>query len=153
MKRLLLALVLALAAAGCGKGFAVEAAPGFVKMTEDQAPYDWRAVAPDGVAVAVRVVPLDDSADLGFWTHAVQLRMEQMDGYALISTTDVRSRDGTAGKELLFGHDESGKPFLYRVRVFLGSKRLYVIEAGGAKAQMDRYAPSIDWMLASVRLS
>jgi hypothetical protein len=143
--------LVSLGSAAC-RSYEVAAAPGFVKLENAQPPYDWRAVAPDGVAVALRVVPLDDGADLAFWTHAVTLRMREMDGYALVSSSDVRSRDGTAGKELVFGHDESGKPFIYRVRIFLAGKRLYVAEAGGAKDQMDRYAASVDWMLASVRV-
>jgi hypothetical protein len=144
--------LLALGAAGCGRGYDVAAAPGFVKLENAQPPYDWRAVAPDGVAVAMRVVPLDDRADLAFWVHAVTLRMRDNSGYALVAQRAVKSRDGTAGAELVFGHDESGKPFVYRVRLFLGDKRLYVVEAGGTKEQMDRYTASVDWMLASVRL-
>jgi hypothetical protein len=148
----LLAVGALLGAAGCGRSYDVAAAPGFVKLEAKQPPYDWRAVAPDGVSVAMRVVPLEDRADLAFWTHAVTLRMREMNGYALVDTHDVRSRDGTAGKELVFGHDESGKPFVYRVRLYLGDKRLFVVEAGGTKEQMDRYAASVDWMMATVRL-
>jgi hypothetical protein len=136
----------------CGRTYSVTAAPGFVKLENAQPPYDWRAVAPDGVAVAMRVVPLEDKADLPFWTHAVTLRMREMNGYALVESHDVTSRDGTAGKELVFGHDESGKPFVYRVRLYLGEKRLFGVEAGGTKEQMDRYAASVDWMLATVKL-
>lgn len=147
-----LAALLAVAATACGPSYDLRAAPGFVKIEGAQPPYDWRAVAPDGVAVAVRVVPLEDRADLDFWTHAVTLRMRETAGYALVEQRDVTSRDGTAGKELVFGHDESGKPFVYRVRVFLAKKRLYVVEAGGTKEQMDRYEASVDWMLATVRL-
>jgi hypothetical protein len=146
------AALLALGTAACGRSYDVAAAPGFVKLENAQPPYQWRAVAPDGVAVAMRVVPLEDRADLAFWTHAVTLRMREMNGYALVDTRDVTSRDGTAGKELVFGHDESGKPFVYRVRLYLGEKRLFVVEAGGTKEQMDRYAASVDWMLATVRL-
>jgi hypothetical protein len=82
----------------------------------------------------------------------VSLRMREADGYALVGTQAVRSRDGREGKELVFGHDEAGKPFVYRVRLFLAGKRLFVVEAGGTKEQMDRYAASIDWMMASVRV-
>ena len=154
MKRALIVFValLALGSAACGRAYDMAAAPGFVKLEEAQPPYDWRAVAPDGVAVAVRVVKLDDRADLAFWTHAVTLRMREMNGYALVDSRDVKSRDGTAGKELVFGHDESGRPFVYRVRLYLGEKRLLVVEAGGTKEQMDRYAASVDWMLATVRV-
>lgn len=154
MRRAVLAFaaLLAVGSAACGRSYDVAAAPGFVKLENAQAPYDWRAVAPDGVAVAMRVVPLEDRADLEFWTHAVTLRMREMNGYALVETHAVKSRDGTAGQELVFGHDESGKPFLYRVRLYLGDKRLFVVEAGGTKEQMDRYAASVDWMMATVKL-
>jgi hypothetical protein len=149
---MVLAVALLGAGTGCGRTYDVAAAPGFVKLEAKQPPYDWRAVAPDGVAVAMRVVSLEDRADLAFWTHAVTLRMREMNGYALVDSHDVRSRDGTAGKELVFGHDESGKPFVYRVRLYLGDRRLFVVEAGGTKEQMDRYAASVDWMLATVKL-
>jgi hypothetical protein len=149
---LLVGALIAVGATGCGRSYDVRAAPGFVKLENASGPYDWRAVAPDGVAVAVRVVPLDDRADLAFWTHAVTLRMRETSGYALVGTRDVATRNGVPGKELVFGHDESGKPFVYRVRLFLGDKRLYVVEAGGTKLQMDRFAPSIDWMMASVKI-
>lgn len=148
---IILAAALALGAAGCGKGYGVATAPGFVSIEQGGTQYDWRAVAPDGVAVALRVVG-DEGGDLAFWTHVVSLRMREMDGYALVSTQAVRSRDGAAGEELVFGHDEAGKPFVYRVRLFLAGKRLLVMEAGGTKEQMDRYAASVDWMMASVRV-
>ncbi|HEY1693883.1 MAG TPA: hypothetical protein VGG39_17065 [Polyangiaceae bacterium] len=149
---LVVAAALSLGAVACGRSYAVAAAPGFVAIDKEQGPYQWRAVAPDGVAVAVRVVPLDDRADLPFWTHAVTLRMRESEGYALVGQRDVRSRDGTPGTELVFGHDESGKPFVYRVRLFLGKKNLYVVEAGGTKDQMARYEASVDWMLGSMKL-
>jgi hypothetical protein len=140
------------ATAGCAKHYDVQTAPGFVRVDADGSAYDWRAVAPDGVAVALRVVKLDEPADLPFWAHAVALRMREMDGYALVATTEVRSRDGAPGKELLFGHDVSGRPFVYRVRLFLADRRLTMVEVGGSREQMDRYAASIDWMFSTVRV-
>ncbi len=143
-------LLAGLLAIGCGPRVHASAAPGFVVVDESSSAYDWRAVAPDGVVVAVRIVKLDDRADLPFWAHAVSLRMRDEDGYALLSTSDVRAHDGTAGKELLFGHDENGKRFVYRVRLYLVDRRLTMIEAGGTGEQMDRYAASVEWMLSSV---
>jgi hypothetical protein len=78
--------------------------------------------------------------------------MREQEGYALLATKDVRASDGATGTELLFGHDEDGKPFVYRVRLFLAGSRLIVVEAGGAKEQMERYATSVDWMLSNVRV-
>ena len=59
--------------------------------------YDYRAIAPEGVVVAVRVVDTTSTGDLEFWTRATTLRMHQLDGYALLGTADVKSRDGIAG--------------------------------------------------------
>jgi hypothetical protein len=146
-------VVLSLCVVACGKTYDIAVAPGFVKLQRTpQDLYDWRAVAPDGVAVGLRVVPTHHTADLSFWTNALALRMRETEGYALLATKDVWSLDRALGRELVFGHDEGGKPFLYRVRLFLGTERLYVFEAGGVKEQMGRYAQSVDWMFASVRV-
>ena len=145
-------LVAALAAGCGGRSFEMKTAPGFVEL-EDQGPtYAYRAIAPEGVAVAVRVVPAKGGGDLSFWTDAVTLRMRQESGYALLRTLDVKSVDGTPGKELDFGHDEEQKPFEYRVRIFVVKDRLFLVESGGAKEPMDRYRPRVDAMLASVRV-
>ena len=148
-----LAALLALGASACAvhAPFQAETAPGFVEVKE-AAPYDFRAVQPDGVAFAVRSVPLDGKTDLAFWTGAFSLRMRELDGYALLSTTAVRARDGTPGEELVFGHDEEGKPFVYRVRLLVTRSRLLVVEAGGPDEQMQRWKTSVDWMLASVEV-
>ena len=150
MKRLLVLALLFLAACS-HTGFEAKPAPGFVELKDDGSPYDFRAVAPEGVAVAVRSVALDEPSDVSFWERAVALRMRELEGYALTTTRDVKSADGASGKELVFGHDEEGKPFVYRVRVFVDGKRLLFVEAGGTKEQMERFASSVDWMLASVR--
>ncbi len=140
----------ALGATACGRPFKVETAPGFVELDNQEPQYSYRAIAPEGIVVAIRVVPIDDKGDLPFWTRAVTLRFRQLNAYALLESTDVTSRDGTPGKELRFGHDEAGKPYLYRVRLYVAQDRLFVIEVGGTKEQMDRYKASVDWMLLSV---
>lgn len=145
-----LALALALALAGCAKSLGVAAAPGFVEVKDDPT-YDYRAIAPDGVAVAVRKVDIDDKTDLPFWERAVMLRTRELEGYALVAQNDVKSSDGSKGRELVFGHDEQGKPFEYRMRLFVHGSKLVIAEAGGAKENMDRWRTSVDWMLASVR--
>jgi hypothetical protein len=103
--------------------------------------------------VALRVVPLQQPGELTVWAHMVTLRLREIDGYALLTIKDVRLFDGTTGTELVFGHDEGGKAFVYRVRLVLARERLYLIEAGGAEEQLNRYAASLDWMLASLRVN
>lgn len=160
MKRALVLFAILFGAAtvtGCGRPFDVKTAPSFVEL-DDQQPYDFRAVAPDGVVVGVRAVKIEDKGDLAFWTRAVTLRMRQLNGYSLLTDAEATSRDGVKGKELSFGHDEQGKPYVYRVRLFiregavLKPRRLLVVEAGGAKELMDRYKSSVDWTFASLKV-
>jgi hypothetical protein len=151
-RRILTAIALAvLALAGCGKPIEARAARGFVELSDTGA-YDFRAVAPEGVAVAARVVKLDEPTEVAFWERAVSLRMRELDGYALVEAKDVRAYDGSPGRELSFGHDEEGKPFVYRIRVFVIGDKLLVVEAGGSRDQMKAFASSVDWMLEQIRL-
>lgn len=147
-----LSLPLLLGAAACGRPFDVKTPPGLVELDNQQPQYDYRAIAPEGVVVAVRAIDTDGRGDLEFWTRATTLRMRQLDGYALLGEADVKSRDGTPGRELRFGHDENGKPYLYTVRLFVAQGRLFIVEAGGPRDRVLRYRPSIDWMEASVKV-
>ncbi len=151
MVRVLACFVVA-ASMACGGSFDVKTAPGFVKVQEKNAVYDYRAIAPEGVAVAVRAVDVADNTNVGFWERAVMLRTRELDGYALTTATDVKSADGTSGRELTFGHDEQGKPYIYRVRLYLTGSKLVIAEAGGAKDSMEQWKSSVDWMLGSVRV-
>ncbi len=154
-----LALALALATAGCSRPFDVKTAPGLVELDDQGPAYDYRAIAPEGVVVGVKVVDVGDKGDLAFWTRATALRMRQLDGYALLGEGDIRSRNGVAGHEMRFGHDEGGKPYVYTLRVFVQTKgwpssgsRLYLVETGGPKAEVTRYQSALDWMQASLSL-
>ncbi len=148
----LLALAAAAFAAGCGRPFDVKTAPGLVELENQEPQYQYRAIAPEGVVMAVRVVDTGGRGDLEFWTRATSLRMHQLDGYALLGTADVKSRDGSPGHELRFGHDEKGKPYLYTLRIFVAGKRLFLVETGGPKAEVEKYAGALDWMQASLKL-
>jgi hypothetical protein len=153
MSRAVLALAAILVLAGCGRPVEARAAQGFVEL-HDEGTYDFRAVAPEGVAVAARAVPLasTDPTDVPFWERAVTLRMREMDGYALVESKDVAGAGGTRGRELVFGHDEEGKPYVYRVRLFVVGTKLLVVEAGGSADQMKKMAESVEWMLGQVRV-
>ncbi len=150
---LLLAAAALTSVAGCGRPFDVKTAPGFVEL-ENQAPaYDYRATTPEGVVLSVRAIDnAEKKGDLAFWTRAVTLQMRDVSGYAMLDAKDVASKDGTKGKQLTFGHDEDGKPFTYWVTLFLAQDRLFLVEAGGAKEQMARYQPSLEWMEKQVRV-
>ena len=145
---------------GCGRPFDIKTAPGLAELDDQGPAYSYRAISPEGVAVAVKVVDLDaNQGDLAFWQRATSLRMHQLDGYAPLGEADVRSRNGVPGHEMRFGHDESGKPYVYTLRVFLTHKgwpstgaRLFLVESGGPKAEFDRYQRALDWMEGSLEV-
>jgi hypothetical protein len=142
----------ALSLTACGRPFDVQTPPGFVELKDQEPQYAYRALAPEGVVVGVRVVDLDGQGDLAFWERAAELRMRQLNGYALLAKRDVKSRDGTPGRELDFGHDEHGKPYIYTVRILIAQGRLFLVETGGAKEMVDRYQKSLDWAQASIKV-
>jgi len=154
----LMLLPLALLTAACSRPFDVKTAPGLVEL-DDQEHYEYRAIAPEGVVVGVKVVDIGQKGDLAFWARAATLRIRQLDGYAMLGAADVKTRDGTTGRELRFGHDEGGKPYLYTLRVFVkhkgwpsGSSRLFLVETGGPKDEVSRYQQALDWMQSSLAL-
>jgi len=149
-----LRLTLLLAAwvfAGCGRPFAIQTPPGLVELP-GQTDFAYRAMTPDGVVLGVRVVDAGN-ADVAFWTEAVWLHMKDLTGYALLTSADVSSADGTRGKELRFSHVDHGRDFEYTVRVFVQGHHLFVVEAGGTKEDMSRYRAALDGAMASLRFN
>jgi hypothetical protein len=150
MKRFFFALVFLAACAPVD----IRTAPGFLELKDQGPTYAYRATTPEGVVVGVRVVDVEGegSDDLAFWTRALTLQLRDVSGYALLETHDVQSLDGVKGKQLRFGHDESGKPYTYWLTFFAPGKKVVMVEAGGAKASFEAAAPSVQWMLQSVRV-
>jgi hypothetical protein len=146
----LVVLVALVALAGC-RPFDIKTPPGMIELekTDD---YAYRAMTPEGVVVGVRFIKDAGKADVPFWTRAVSLHMKELSGYALTETKDATARDGSKGQELHFGHDESGKPYTYVVRVFVKDNHLFVAEAGGTKEEMDRAKQTVEWTLATLML-
>ena len=148
----LFALALTLAPAGCGPIFTLDTPSGMIEL-KDQRSYAYRAMTPDGVVLGVRVIEDAGKTDVAFWVQAVTLHMKELSGYALLSSVDVTTASGSAGKELRFGHDEAGKPYVYVVRIFVAPKhQLVIVEAGGAKDEMERNRPMVEAAMASVKL-
>jgi len=145
--------LLTASAAGC-RPFDIKTAPGLVELQDQEPAYAYRAISPEGVAVAVKVVDLEQNqGDLAFWERATSLRMHQLNGYAMLGESDLKSHNGVPGHEIRFGHDESGKPYVYTLRVFLTHKgwpskgsRLFLVESGGPRDEVARYQRALDWM-------
>lgn len=148
----LVTLVAGVALVGCSRHFDVKTAPGLVELEDQEPDYAYRAMTPEGVVMAVRVIDTDERGDLEFWTRATTIRMRELDGYALLGTADVKTRNGTPGHELRFGHDEARKPYIYLLRVYVTKKRLFLVETGGPQAEMERYKGALDWMQATLKV-
>lgn len=150
LKRIgLLTAVLGLALVGCGRPFDVKTPHGFVELDDQGPDYQYRATTADGVVVAVRAIDASGRQDLGFWEQAVALQLRDASGYALLGAKDVRSEDGSPGRELEFGRDQNGKPYAYRVALFTAQDRVFLLEAGGAKDSVARFKPALDWQVSS----
>lgn len=132
----------------CGHHFDAVTPSGFVEL-EHQQRYDYRATSADGLVIGVRELDNEPKGELGFWARAVENQLRNRGGYALLDTRDVKSKDGIAGKELRFGHDEGKTPHLYFVTVFVTPKRIEVLEIGGTKELMTANAAVTDATVAN----
>ncbi len=142
-------LLTGLSLAGCGNSFQAATPPGFVELS-DQDTYDYRATSADGLVIAVREIDHDPVGTLEFWTKAIENRMRQRGGYALLGSHDVKTAAGVSGKQIRFGHDESGKPHLYTVTVFLTASTIYLLEAGGTKELMEKHNDQLEWSVRNL---
>jgi hypothetical protein len=138
------ALVLAALLAGCSN-FVAATPPSFVELSDQRPSYDYRALTADGVVLAIRAIDNDPKGDLAFWVEAIENRMRGTGGYALIEKRTVKCLDDHTGTQLRFGHDEGKDPHLYYLTVFVTDKRIFLLEAGGTKAQIERYDAPIEW--------
>ena len=87
--------------------------------------------------------------ELPFWVRAIENRMRDTSGYALLETRDVKNRAGVAGKQLRFGHDESTVPHLYYVAIFVDDDHVFLVEAGGTKELVDKHEDQINWSISN----
>jgi hypothetical protein len=142
-----LAAAALLTTVGCGT-FKVGTPAGFVELDDQEPNYDYRATTHDGVVVSVRSLDNEPRGDQAFWTQAVEQRVRHQGGYALLETRAVTAREGLAGRQLRFGHDEGARPHLYNVTLFVTHKRIYLIEAGGSRDAVQREAPRLESFIA-----
>lgn len=141
-----LALAL-LALAGCGRPFTPATPPGFVDLGDSYPDGEYRATTADGAVIGIRAYDNEPQGELAFWTRALENRMRDSGGYALLEKRAVSNRGGLTGTQLRFGHDEGRVPHLYWVTVFVTDKKLFILEAGGVKGEVQRQEAQIEWAI------
>lgn len=142
-----LALAAAVATFASCRPFVPATPPGFVELEDRYSYSEYRATTADGVVIGIRAFDNEPKGEQAFWVRAIENRMRDTGGYALLEKREVKNRGGLTGTELRFGHDEGDEPYLYRLTIFLTEKRVFLIEAGGSKPQMERQADQIDWAI------
>lgn len=154
MKKILITIAALASLGACGASFQHPTPSGFVELEDqDDQGYDYRAVSADGTVLAVRALDHEPKGEMSFWTEAIANHMRRRAGYALLSTKEVTTRSGLKGKQLRFGHDRGKTPHLYYVTVFVTEDKIFVLEAGGTKEQLEArdaaIAASIDGFKAN----
>ena len=108
MTHLSLLAAASLAVVACGPSFELATPPGFVEIDQSWDNYDYRAHHRQGPGDRG---PRDRARARGrrrFWLEAIEDRMRNRGGYALLDKVPVKSADGVDGTQLRFGHDEDG---------------------------------------------
>jgi hypothetical protein len=137
---------------GCSAPFQSITPSGFVELETRDTDYKHRVTNADGLVLATRVLKHEPRGELSFWERAVENQLRNRGGYALLGKADVKSADGTPGKELRFGHDEGSQPHLYTVWIFATEERLYRHEAGGTRELMKQHAAAAADYVARFRI-
>jgi hypothetical protein len=140
-------LLILVAGLGCGRAFEPATPPGFVDLGDRYGDDEYRATTADGLVLGVRAFENDPPAERPFLVRAIENRMRESGGYALVDKAEVRARNGLEGTQLTFGHDEEERPHLYLVAVFVTEDEVFLVEAGGDKDQFERSRSQIDWAI------
>ncbi len=154
-KLTLLALSLVALASGCGQRFAVTTPADFLELSHDDSRrwgYEHRATTADGVVIGVREIENPQHGSRDFWVDAIRNRLRRDAGYALTSEADVTAASGERGHQLRFGHDESSRPYVYWITVFVTPDRVFVVEAGGRQQHFEAAQARVEAAVSSFRV-
>ncbi len=143
-------LTICLCLVACARPFVATTPAGFLELDhQSDAGFDYRATHPDGLVTSVRVISNRPQGTLEFWSRAIETQLRENHGYSLLAKRSLLSRDGTAGEQMRFGHDEGQKPHLYTLTVFADQEDIFILEQGGDKDLVERHASELDAAVSS----
>lgn len=136
-------------AAGCSQRISPPA--GYVQV-RDPAPYDFKAVAPAGNAIAHTRHPNEQAdADLSFWSAAVEHQKVAIDGLKLVNRSPVKSQSGRDGTLLEFEVGAGAQHLTYLIGLFVDADYVDVIEAAGPAEKMAADRDKLSTAIASLK--
>ena len=149
----LVTLAAGIALAGCSKHFDIKTAPGLVELDDQEPDYGYRAMTPEGVVTAVKVIDTNEQRR----PRVLDARHDAAHAPArrLRAARHVRREDPQrdAGARAALRTRRGSKPYLYvAARLRDERKRLFLVETGGPQAEMERYQGALDWMQATLKL-
>jgi hypothetical protein len=126
--RCLLLPALMLAASGCS---AIDPPDGYVKVKEQEF-YDLKAVSAHGNVIALKTRANEDkSANLEFWSQAVEYQKVDIDGMKLAKKESIKSKSGLDGVLFDFEAGEGQAKISYLVALYVTPMKIYTVEATG----------------------
>lgn len=134
--------------AGCGS---MTPPPGYIKI-RSSGDYDAKYVSAHGNVVALTIRSNEDrTADLKFWTQAVEYQKVDLDGMKLADRQELKSNSGLAGTLFNFETGEGRGKITYLVGLYVTPMRIYTIEATGPAESLAPELPRIKESMQSVR--
>ena len=155
MRKTALILVAAALAAACGCRM-IDTPNGYLRI-DDPAPYRFKAVSPDGCAFTVSEENNEGVSGLESWKKAARNQLERGKGYEFVAGDKLETLKDSPGWEMVFAVTAHGLDYLYYVALvrwddnFWGIHKLYVMEAAGEKAYMEKDLPAIKKAARSLR--
>lgn len=150
-KLILIAAVLTLGS-GCT---IIDTPKGYLRVANPHS-FLFKAVSPDGCAFTVIERVNEGNNDLDACKTAAKNLLTRGKGYKFVSEGKLKSSKGSPGWEMVFKTSKAGLDYLYYVAVVRwddswGRHLLYVIEAAGEKAYMEKDLSAIKKAAKSLR--
>ena len=112
--------------------------------------YKVRGISADGVVIALRSEDNPENGTLDFWTKAIENEVTGR-GYKLTESEKITSNAGQDGMMMTFSTDILSESFTYITAIYVKSKQVLVVEAGGKADAVKEHLPALQKAILSVR--
>ncbi|MCX7703532.1 MAG: hypothetical protein N2234_05470 [Planctomycetota bacterium] len=124
---------------------------GFAEIEEPAYGYEWQAVSPEGVIVALRRCEISEGTNLDFCTAATIHELTNRRQYVLKEESGFKTKKGLVGRRLLFEYDLEGVRHLYIVALVTDDDQLSLIETCGEQNVVNKHLQSLYDVLPTLR--